>query len=476
MGKLVTKFNGEKASRQDCRYMSGSFYEKNVDCFKIGIRWYRKDSGLIYYDYEHKKWCKRGSSIVVEGYVDSKGTVGKFTKSKRNVKVFDSINYRWVISKDVALSMGFYDCLSDNNFYNHKIIDDKISTGKGYPNSNYNISGTIDQARQGYDKYYNPETSFNLKKLAKLIKGYKYGLEIESSKGYIKTCDLYKHGFVPLIDGSLRNEEGRIVSYEFTSIPLEGDKGLQNIIDFCKILQQRCEFDIKCSLHIHISGYKESKNNLVVIYKLLTLLQDELLEMFPYYKTDPSGVKNKNYCRKLKELSVNINNCDKEEYKELINYQFKSIFSMLTSGHSPDSTFNNTNLIHPIGGSKWNIGSRYAIYNLNTYVFQSQRTIESRLSSPTFNKYKIIYWLLINIAILKYAETNASNILKRDKISLNEILDVYSTNMFGKDVSLVLKAYVEQRKQEFKKALSKNDKIGEEDMKNDYNYEFKSIL
>ena len=60
--------------------------------------------------------------------------------------------------------------------------------------------------------------------------------------------------------------------------------------------------------------------------------------------------------------------------------------------------------------------------------FTHRHTLEARLSSATTNKDKAINWLLICIAIIRYAKKYAKNIITNDKtISLKEVLEIYPT-------------------------------------------------
>ena len=60
--------------------------------------------------------------------------------------------------------------------------------------------------------------------------------------------------------------------------------------------------------------------------------------------------------------------------------------------------------------------------------FTHRHTLEARLSGATTNKDKVINWLLICIAIIRYSKKYAKDIITTDKtVSLKEVLEIYPT-------------------------------------------------
>ena len=47
--KVITIF-GNTVSKKNCISISGEYYEKNVDCFNIDGRWFRKGNPRIYFN------------------------------------------------------------------------------------------------------------------------------------------------------------------------------------------------------------------------------------------------------------------------------------------------------------------------------------------------------------------------------------------------------------------------------------------
>jgi hypothetical protein len=85
------------------------------------------------------------------------------------------------------------------------------------------------------------------------------------------------------------------------------------------------------------------------------------------------------------------------------------------------------------GMRKWNIKSRYKAVNfINALCYNGPKTIEFRMLRPTYNFDKILGWLFVYGAIIKYAEQNATKAQSfyRSRISLETILrSVYSEEL-----------------------------------------------
>jgi len=93
--------------------------------------------------------------------------------------------------------------------------------------------------------------------------------------------------------------------------------------------------------------------------------------------------------------------------------------------------------------------------------FSDRKTIEFRMHHATLNHHKMIPWLFICNAIVRYAENNAQSILKSgDPIALTEIADFYGNLHKTKDakfLSSYLKAYIASRKAYFEKDRQNGD-------------------
>ena len=62
--------------------------------------------------------------------------------------------------------------------------------------------------------------------------------------------------------------------------------------------------------------------------------------------------------------------------------------------------------------------SRYYYVNFTNYIMKMRNnTVELRLLQGTFNSDRILFWLLINIAIIEYALNNSLKIIdSKEKI------------------------------------------------------------
>lgn len=140
---------------------------------------------------------------------------------------------------------------------------------------------------------------------------------------------------------------------------MSGAKGLQNITDVATLVTERCEVDINCSLHYHFGNIPKDRLYLIALYTLAYKIQDEVFEMFPYYKTDPRGIKKKNYCQKLKQMSIYpLKDSSKEGYEQYVEEIYVRIFTFLSDGHPPSEFANKKLHKHPIR-NKWERHSRY---------------------------------------------------------------------------------------------------------------------
>jgi hypothetical protein len=85
------------------------------------------------------------------------------------------------------------------------------------------------------------------------------------------------------------------------------------------------------------------------------------------------------------------------------------------------------------GTRKWNIKTRYKAVNfVNALCYSNPKTIEYRMLRPTYNFDKILGWLFIYGAFIKYAERNDITIasIYRSSVSVKNIVkSVYSSEL-----------------------------------------------
>jgi hypothetical protein len=283
----------------------------------------------------------------------------------------------------------------------------------------------------------------DLDHLYDLIKPFSYGFEIETTAGKMPDYRIWKNGFVPLKDGS-------ISGYEFTSIPFHDATGMNSLRD---LQDQLSSFSIDkyCSLHIHIGNTKMTNKELVAFYMLTYQIQQEVIDFLPPYKrsenyfAEKAGQSQyatvKDHCKPFRSLGFYIQDSSIEEKYETL-CDFVNPYDVNPDYNDED--YDEDYEQQPQELSKWNEYSRYFGVNLLPYI-KNGSTIEFRSHEPTLNFQKIINWLLIISATVKYTKANTDYILNKNKITLSNVIDVYSNSSFEKKVSTYLKEYIKER-------------------------------
>jgi hypothetical protein len=348
---------------------------------------------------------------------------------------------------------------------------------------NANIENqTFNMIVEGY-KDNKTSVSKNNVALSKLLKGLSYGFEFETSSGYLPNDKMYPYlGIIPLKDGS-------ISGYEFVTVPLglknnkpdtiSLSKDIKNLYNNIDLLSTYCKVDNRCSLHIHIGGCRKDKAFMVALYKLAFNIQDELFLTQPIYKMNSIKYLGsaKNYCKKLKNLNFEFNPKikDKDYFKDSIHLAYNKLFNFLSNGYALSPDYNRTAKVHP-KGKKWERTERYNWLNMVNQVFNNEETIEFRLHTASLNKDKIINWMFICSAIIKFVENNVYKILMDQNIdySLENIIMGYATdfkskkkiNPLGVDIANYLSGYIDSRKRYFANT-NKIDELGSIETRDD---------
>lgn len=307
----------------------------------------------------------------------------------------------------VQTSLGSESAISKDVFPENTIIFNKISGyykkvnpedyHKALVLSNIKGNGIFPYINIG--RYYDAEHSIKKFKINRDVKDnnfknkdvfkYTFGLEFETSKGYLPEEVCYQAGLIPLRDGS-------ISGIEYATIPMDGKTGFDLLKYQTEVLREYTDFDKECSLHIHIGGLPVTPNHLLVLYKLAYYLQEELYNYIPGYSFNTSQYKasGKDYCKKINEYN-----------------KFSDLYEYLSGGYS--SYLGSLEQNHPVDRdrqAKWNIKSRYNYLNIiNMAFYKGPKTVEFRFLRPTYNFNKIVNWLYIFNAILQYTETFVDN-------------------------------------------------------------------
>ena len=235
---------------------------------------------------------------------------------------------------------------------------------------------------------------------------YTFGLEFETAGGFLPQHRLYELGLIPLRDGS-------ITGIEFSTVVLKDNCGLNLLKQQMSALNERTIFDKDCSLHIHFGNFKLDGEVLLMVNNLfcssnISNYLPQLTFSTHLYKSN----KEKNYCDMNQKYASFAS-----MYAELVGRDFYGDF---TQPHPKDIN----------GTRKWNIRSRYRAVNfINALCYKSPKTIEFRILRPTYNFDKVLGWLFIFSAFIKYAEQNYANnkYLLRNRITVEQIIQaVYS--------------------------------------------------
>lgn len=485
LGKLTTveTVKGDVEYRRNTKFIKQKYYTINRDCFQFNSKWYTIDSGNIVYDHELKTYALRSISQVKGLVLNESGKIeiGYFTPNPHNNVMTVTNQYGKIIALNVEMleKNKWVEDLGGNYWIdtselsaNQVASRKKIRNERNFNDRGYNIEDNADYPKKiNLYNQYPTHISAKAKEMSKYLGDLTFGVEVELRAGNLPDYLKNRLGIVVCRDGSLNG------GAELVSIPLAGAKGLQTLANLADELKERGEIGIECSYHIHFGNVGLDKLSIIALYRLARNIQSELFTMFPYYKIDPSGVKQKNYTKKLLKLNINsLKDNSKEAYELYLLDSWKKLFDFYAEGKIALEQFNKKTREHPIQ-RKWEHRNRYYYMNFLNLFFGHRHTVESRLHSGTINSHKMINWLFINVAIIKYAQKYSKEIITSDKtIPLKEVLDIFPT-LFPLDrkaflVSKYLYQYFLQRQSLCKRDLNKNDFLSMWDIEDDKKYTF----
>lgn len=476
--KLVKTINGEELDESLCHIMGGDYYkigdpkkENSGDCYKIKGRYYKSTTEGVVFDHEKCKYTLRTMDII-NGViaVSSTGdfTMGYFSPNPReNVNIVTTNSNAFVLINEEAVKNNrIYRYLKKEDCYVHH-LSEKASAfnwlpvvDNKYKNSlEYDCRNVIPQ----YVKTYNDnvlEVNTTIQHFAPSLKDLTFGFEFETVMGRVPDRLAAPLGLIPLRDGS-------VAGLEYATIPLQGAKGMQAVVESCKVLNKFTQFDpITCSLHLHIGNVPRTKEFLLSLFKVLANTQEYFFSMFPLYKQFNFGVKRKNYTRPFPVVDI-LSKMTPSITKDNIDDNFKELFSFLSMGQDFANYDNNLDNVtshpsDPRGNSKWQIKSRYHWVNLIPLVFGNKSTVEFRIHTPTTDVNKVMDYLFLCGAIVNFAKDNQKAILETPgfKWSLNDIIyNVYKDQVL---LGESLGSYVYNRREHTKHQNSKGDIVGNE--------------
>lgn len=350
--------------------------------------------GIVYVsdDYAEFGWFKSSPNniVILLSNPPEKGIRGVYTGISR--EAFPELIW--------SNKYGYY--IQSNNLTDEEVLSHKLVRGQGdFPYQ--------------FPKHYEAVESFHLFNNAQTILGneeyplskylnYTFGLEFETSMGYIPQEKCFRDGLIPLRDGS-------ISGIEYSSVVLKGNEGLNLLKQELDTLKEYTKFNKECALHIHMGGFPVDTMSIFALYCLWYRVERELLnrELIPElsFHTSEYKANQKDYCNMLSP--------NPRSFSDLFRaITGKKYLGSLVQPHPAD-----------IGKrAKWNIKARYSGLNLvNMVCYKGPKTVEFRFLRPSFNFRKITLWLYILNAVLKYAESLASEWKEQGKCDTKDMFD-----------------------------------------------------
>ena len=297
-------------------------------------------------------------------------------------------------------STGYYICIIGDSNYINEIPINKLGRGRFpyiRPGKNYSCFNALKEFKEA--ALTQLPTMFPL--AGKSLK-YSFGLEFETSEGLLPEEECYKHGLIPLHDGS-------ISGIEYTTIVMEKPYALTLLRKQLDILKANTHFSKNCALHIHFGGYPVDIKAVYLLYLVCTSIENDLRKYNcpAVFQTDMYKDNGKNYCN---------------AYNKKVS--FADFCYAMSSGNTTEIT--NLTTPHPSDNSgtrKWEINIRYFWVNfINILFYNRAKTIEFRFLRPTYNYNKIVGWLYLFNAILLYSEKTWKNLEQEyNKYRMNKL-------------------------------------------------------
>lgn len=462
--ETVITYDGTPALRKSCRYIKGAYYIKDKQCFLINGTWYRITSDKIAFDHETNSWVvindEFGFFRLLDGIValnNKTPVLGRFSPNPaKNSSAFYKGAYYPVLNLGIiesGLANGAIAEGINGRYYFRAGYTPKEFTHKLRPNRehfysfsyNYGSEPLIPEFTDRFNQFFTAEPL--LSDAFKYLSGYTFGVEFETERGAIPEKYLLNSGLIACRDGS-------ISGFEYTTIPLSGERGIQCIKNSCNLLKKYCACSPNESLHIHIGGVKRTVRNIAAIYRVGRLVENEIYSLFPYYYSNTSHFKKKGYCNPLY-----IAGNEESDARSV----FLGIYNYLSGGHGRFTKFpTGTHPMDRSGQHKWEISPRYHWLNLIPIIWGNRGTIEFRCHTPTVVAGKVINWLFICVAMIKYAVKHSmelTTVSEADlgKLTLHKILrEVYPHN-----ICKYLLEYIAARAVHY---YDRNDSIGEREI------------
>lgn len=294
----------------------------------------------------------------------------------------------------------------------------------------------------GGNTYYSPSYKKDYSSISKSRVGninYTFGIEFETSFGEPPTYMLDQHTFKKVGDASMYDEELNLMSYEFVSSVLHGNKGLKNALSFIDKLKRYCAVSNKCAVHIHVGGSDKAntpsfnKQFAHAAIKLGTKLEEELFSLLPARR------RNNKYCQSI----MSYKGISKDNLNEMIAaYVFdKGVLNRDYNKHTQ------------LG--RWT-PSRYKWLNIVNFMSDNNshgsreggfKTIEFRAFHSTYEQSYILFSILFSLAFVWYIENRVASSISNNPISLMEMFNEAIRGREREEILSFLESFINEKKQ-----------------------------
>lgn len=281
---------------------------------------------------------------------------------------------------------------------------------------------------------------------------YSFGVELETCSGFLSLSDYFinKLNIRSVRDGSVKGSE-------YVTGVLKGDAGFNQLYNISSILNKQNKVDKTCGMHVHIGGANFNKSFSVYAHILSEKIENSMFSIVSKTRRHNS------YCGDVIPLQL-ASIIKKYGISYGVEIAYETLFKAMTYGRLPSSDYNRKISNHHYGRycGKYNDvededNFRYKWVNLIPCNFNVRgynhpkngydneaNTIEFRFHSGTLNYVKIKNFTLICMAFVHYVENNKMEILNKETITLQDIIEA----TYKKNVKSLL-AYVDMRQKLF---------------------------
>lgn len=349
---------GEESVLLEACVKVGTVYVLKEDAVVINGKWYKKSE--VFYDNRLKEYFafSVGLHLGIINFVKNENgvfesVIGHFSQCPYfHCIIYEKghrsycMDYRILPPEYKEMPNNMNTVYTKDSF---KVIKERFK----FENNGYNIEDCGDyESKKTCYKNFDTKISNSVKKASKLLGNFTFGCESETMRGILPNEIQNQLGVVICKDGSIE------YSPEFVTVPYQYEKGLQSLKNFHTELQKRCTSGSACSLHYHFGNTRKDREFILALHKLFSEIQEELFEMFPYYKRHYKGYKKQNYNKPLVNLIPMYDKNSKKTYKEYVNDSYCRLYEYLNMGHMPGQDFNRKLAAHSQGQHKWMIKTR----------------------------------------------------------------------------------------------------------------------